>query len=147
MYYADPNNLEAAQHLIVAYQRLGLGSQEVEIQRSKPKIRKLKWKAITGAAEISDERIDSWIDGLLSELRDDDPSGWGLDGSGWFRGSSSDRAEHLLTSIMSGDTLVLGLAWRYTGTHTWYISFDVGKRSKHYWGERTFKPETQNVEI
>lgn len=138
LHHADPCNIDVARHLIATYQRLGRGlGEEEEEFRSKPKIRKMKGKAVSGV-EISQDRIDKWIDVFLANLRHSDGTDLTVPFS-WIVVESSDNAEHRVTNIMCGDTLLIGYAWRYIGTYTWYVSFDTAKRDKHYYGERTFK--------
>jgi len=123
-YYADPNNLHLAQHLIAIYQRLGRG-QLPSPRGAIP--RKNKWAAVDGV-EVSEDEVNDWVVKLFSSLSVDR----------WAKFPDSDNAEHRTTFTLSGDTLSAS-AWRYIGTDTWYITFEVAKRTKRYWGQRTFR--------
>jgi hypothetical protein len=101
----------------------------------------MKGRVATNCAEMSDDKVARWIDQALSGLRDEN----GPDAFVW-KTENSDNAEYRITTILSGDTLLNGLAWRYIGTHTWYVSFEVGKRTKHFYGQRTFKPQDSKTQ-
>jgi hypothetical protein len=131
---ADPTNVDIAQHLIATYRRSGLGTEDF---RSTPKIRKMKGEIVEGV-EVTDDEVDVWIDGFLSSLRSDSEE---IIPYAWTKLKDTANAEYRVASIMSGDTLLQGLAWCYLGTDTWYISFDVAKRHKRYYGQRTFNAQ------